>query len=362
MNRSFWKGKKVLVTGHTGFKGSWLSLWLQRIGADVSGYALPPPTTPSLFEIANVSGGMKSIVGDVRDFERMKRVITDHDPEIIIHMAAQSMVRYSYGNPVETYSTNVMGTVNLLEAVRQAGRPRVVVNVTTDKCYENREWVWGYRESDLLGGRDPYSNSKACAEIVTSGFRSSYFRPEEYEVHKVAIASARAGNVLGGGDWTSDQLVPDIIRAFMAEKPVLIRSPKAIRPWQFVLDPLNGYLTLAEHLSNQGATYSEAFNFGPYSDDMKPVSWIVERLSTRWGDGARWEVDGAGHPHEAHFLKLDSTKAREMLSWAPKLALPQAIEWVVEWYRAFHDNKDIRGLTETQIARYETLPGMRSET
>jgi CDP-glucose 4,6-dehydratase len=252
--------------------------------------------------------------------------------------------------------------VNLLEAVRQTGGPRVVVVVTTDKCYENREWIWGYRENDALGGRDPYASSKACAELVTSAFRNSFFPSKDINSHKIAIASARAGNVLGGGDWTRDQLVPDIMKAFMEGKPALIRSPNAIRPWQFVLDTLNGYLTLAEHLYSNADHYSEGFNFGPAVDDVKPVSWVAEHLSNHWGDGARWVVDGADHPHEAHFLKLDSTKAREMLSWAPKLTLPQTVEWVVEWYRAFHENKEMRALTEAQIARYEMLPAFRVET
>ncbi len=353
MNPNFWHGKRVFMTGHTGFKGSWLSLWLQRFGADVVGYALPPPTEPSLFELANVATGMTSLVGDVRDFERLKRALVEHRPEIVLHLAAQSVVRTSYDDPRETYETNVMGTVNLLEAIRLSRGVRSVVNVTTDKCYENREWVWGYREDEPMGGRDPYSNSKGCSELVTSAFRSSFFAPERHADHGVALASARAGNVVGGGDWTRDQLVPDVLRAFSKREPVRLRSPGAVRPWQFVLEPLSGYLSVAERLFQDGPAFASGWNFGPADEDARPVQWIVEALAAQWGAGASWQMDANPHPHEAHFLKLDSSKARKELSWAPRLRLAEALEWVVEWHRAYASGADVRTQTETQIARYE---------
>lgn len=355
MNRNFWQGKCVFLTGHTGFKGSWLSLWLQLLGANVAGYSLQPPTTPSLFELAKVSENMTSLLGDVRDLEGLKKAITQFKPEIIIHMAAQSLVRESYKSPVETYATNVMGTVHLLEAVRQVGGVRVVVNVTSDKCYDNREWVWGYRENDPMGGYDPYSNSKGCAELVTSAYRNSFFHPNEYEKHGVAIATARAGNVIGGGDWATDRLVPDIIRALVAGKTILIRNPKATRPWQHVLEPLNGYLTLAEHLYNQGSMYSEAWNFGPDDADVKPVSWIVEQLLTLWGGDVRWELDQADQAHEAMCLKLDCSKARLKLNWHPKLDLRTALAWIVYWTGSYQSKADMYRVTQSQINQYMEL-------
>jgi len=343
------------MTGHTGFKGSWLSLWLQKRGADLTGFALPPPTSPSLFELADVAKGMRSIIGDIRDFERLRSALADHRPEVIIHMAAQSVVRSSYEDPRETYSTNVMGTVNLFEAVRQLSLPCVIVNVTSDKCYENREWLWGYRESDPMGGHDPYSNSKGCAELVTSSFRASFFSPGDSGKTRVALASARAGNVIGGGDWTRDQLVPDIVRAFIAGKPVAIRSPHAVRPWQFVLEPLDGYLTLAERLAEQGSDFAEAWNFGPYDDDAVPVSFMVETIAKLWGEGARWETEPGEHPHEAGYLKLDISKARNLLVWRPRLRLGEALRWVVDWYKAYQRREDMRERTLSDIARYEDL-------
>ena len=355
MNRAFWKEKRVLVTGHTGFKGSWLSLWLQKLGADVLGYALSPPTQPSLFEVAHVADGMTSITGDVRDLEHLQAVIAEYRPEIIIHMAAQPLVRYSYENPIETYSTNVMGTVNVLEAVRQSESVRVAVCITSDKCYENKEWLWGYRENETVGGRDPYSSSKGCAELVISAYRNSYFPPKEYQHHKVAVASTRAGNVIGGGDWAKDRLIPDIMNAIMENRPVIIRSPNAIRPWQHVLEPLNGYLCLAEQLWVDGPKFAQAWNFGPNSEDAKTVSWIVEYLTSFWGEGARWELDSAQHPHEDNYLKLDCSKARSLLGWAPKLRLSTALEWIAEWYRGYQQNKDMRSLTEEQITRFENI-------
>ncbi len=359
MNRDFWKGKKVLLTGHTGFKGSWLCLWLESLGAEVTGYALPPPTDPSLFVLAEVAKGLDSVTGDVRDLDALLAVVARVRPEIVIHMAAQSVVRYSYEQPVETYSTNVMGTVHLLEALRRVGGPCVVVNVTSDKCYENRGQVWGYRETEPLGGHDPYSNSKACSELVTAAYRRSFFAGEGAGGNGIAVATGRAGNVVGGGDWTQDQLVPDIMRAFAEGRPVRIRNPHAVRPWQFVLEALRGYLSLAESLDADGAAFAEGWNFGPFEEDARPVSWIVERLSTTWGEGARWEADGGAHPHEAELLMLDISKARARLRWSPCLRLEEAIPWIVDWYRAYREGKDVRAVTMAQIERYERLVGLR---
>jgi CDP-glucose 4,6-dehydratase len=352
-SRSFWKGRSVLLTGHTGFKGSWLSLWLDALGANVTGYALEPPTQPSLFEQARVAGVVDSIFADVRDFTRLKAAIDECRPDVIIHMAAQSVVRRGYEDPIETYSSNVMGTVNLLEAVRQLKHPCVFVNVTSDKCYANQEWIWGYRENEPMGGRDPYSNSKGCAELVTTAYRESFFSSAAIKDHGVALASARAGNAVGGGDWTSDQLIPDLVRAFLAGHPCLIRNPSAIRPWQFVLEPLRGYLILAERLAEDPARFASAWNFGPAERDAKPVSWIADELTRLWQGGASWRLDGATHPREAYSLKLDTSKSRTSLDWHPALPLNQALEWIVEWYRAFQAGSDLRSITRTQIERYE---------
>jgi len=353
MNGEFWKGKKVLVTGHTGFKGSWLSLWLQRLEADVVGYALPPPTKPNLFEIAHVVEGMTSIEGDIRDLENLKSIIYRYQPEIVIHMAAQSLVHYSYNNPVETYATNVMGTVNVLEAVRKSESVRVVVCVTSDKCYENKEWLWGYRENEPMGGRDPYSSSKGGAELVIAAYRNSYFPVEMYQRHGVAVASSRAGNVIGGGDWAKDRLIPDIITALIENRPVIIRNPNGIRPWQFVLEPVSGYLLLAEGLWVRGPHFAQSWNFGPNDEEVKPVSWIVEYLTKLWGDGACWELNSVQHPHEDNYLKLDCSKAKGLLGWSPKLRLSTTLEWIVEWYSGYQQKKNMRHLTEAQITSYE---------
>ncbi|MDP3372047.1 MAG: CDP-glucose 4,6-dehydratase [Candidatus Paracaedibacteraceae bacterium] len=349
---TFFRGKKVFLTGHTGFKGGWLSLWLQSMGAQVTGFALQPPTNPSLFEVANVEQGMTSIIGDIRDAEALAKAMREAAPDIVIHMAAQPLVRYSYVNPVETYSTNVMGTVHLLEAVRQTPTVRAVVNVTSDKCYDNKEWVWGYRENEPMGGFDPYSNSKGCAELVASAYRNSFFNPAKYSEHKVALASVRAGNVIGGGDWAADRLIPDILRAISDNKPVVIRSPHAIRPWQHVLEPLSGYLLLAEKLYEQGIAYAEGWNFGPNDEDAKPVQWIVERLTQQWGEGASWVLDGGDHPHEAHYLKLDCSKAKMRLDWQPRWHLEDALGAIIEWHRAHRDGKDMHELTLRQIGKY----------
>jgi CDP-glucose 4,6-dehydratase len=357
MNPDFWKSKKVLITGHTGFKGSWLCLWLQRLGADVTGYALEAPTEPNLFGLSQAGRDMRSVTGDVRDREAFTRIVREQRPEIIIHMAAQTVVRASYDNPFETYETNVMGTVNLFEAVRAADSVRAVVNVTTDKVYENKEWEWAYRENEALGGFDPYSNSKACSELVTSAYRNSFFNTHTSSpvLRPVGIATARAGNVLGGGDWTRDQLVPDIIRACMEHRTVCIRSPHAVRPWQFVLEPLRGYLTLAECLYRDPARFSHAWNFGPADDDAKPVSWIVDALCRMWGGDAGWRLDTDIHRHEANYLKVDSSKAKAHLDWAPRMPLWQTLEFVVEWYKAYDQHQDVRSLTDSHISRYELL-------
>lgn len=348
----FWEGKKILVTGHTGFKGSWLCLWLQSLGAEVAGYALNPPTDPSLFDVARVSEGMKSIIGDVRDIAKLKSVFSNFRPEIVFHMAAQPLVRHSYDDPVETYSTNVMGTVNLFEAVRQTDSVSAVVNVTSDKCYENKEWVWGYRESEPMGGYDPYSNSKGCAELVTAAYRNSFFNPLKYDEHHVAVASARAGNVIGGGDWAVDRLIPDILRAIEKSEPAVIRNPHAIRPWQHVLEPLSGYLCLAQKLYGSGKDFAEGWNFGPSDNDARPVEWIVEAMVESWGNGASWKLDGGNHPHEAHYLKLDCSKARMKLGWHPRWGLGTTLEKIIEWHRAYLDSRDMKDFTMKQIEAY----------
>jgi CDP-glucose 4,6-dehydratase len=355
MNPLFWGGKKVFLTGHTGFKGSWLSLWLQQLGAEVTGYALPPPTNPSLFEVAHVAQGMKSIIGDIRDGVMLNNAMREAAPDIVIHMAAQPLVRRSYVDPVETYSTNVMGTVHLLEAVRQTPSVRAVVNVTTDKCYENKEWVWGYRESEPMGGFDPYSSSKGCAELVTAAYRNSFFNPDKYSQHQVSLATARAGNVIGGGDWAVDRLIPDILAAFEKAQPVVIRNPHATRPWQHVLEPLRGYLALAEKLYTDGTAFAEAFNFGPKSDDAQPVEWIVKQLAQKWANGASWQIDAGDHPHEANYLKLDISKAGHRLNWQPVMRLDQALSLIVDWAREKRIGTDMRSFTQTQIQAYQAL-------
>jgi CDP-glucose 4,6-dehydratase len=355
-DRGFWKGRRVFVTGHTGFKGSWLALWLESLGAKATGYALEPPTQPNLFERAHVADAIEHIHGDVRDFAKLKAELARCRPEVVLHLAAQSVVKRGYEDPIETYSSNVMGSVNLFEAIRQLGQPCVIVNVTSDKCYANNEWAWGYRENEPMGGKDPYSNSKGCAELVTTAFRESYFQAETHDRHRVALASARAGNAIGGGDWTYNQLIPDLMRAFLAKEPCLIRSPYSIRPWQFVLEPLRGYLVLAERLARDPARHAAGWNFGPVDSDAKPVQWIADELVRLWGAGAAWTRDGAVHQREANFLKLDISKAGAGLNWRPALPLAQALEWIVEWYRAFGENANVRALTQTQIARYEARP------
>lgn len=356
MDNRFWQGKRVLITGHSGFKGGWLSLWLQSMGAEVSGYALTPPTTPSLFEVASVAKGMAgSQFSDIRDLEALKAAFMEFQPEIVFHMAAQPLVRLSYQQPVETYATNVLGTVHVLEAVRSTPGIRAVVNITTDKCYENHEWVWGYRETDPMGGHDPYSSSKGCAELVASAYRSSFFNEKDYGNHGVALASVRAGNVIGGGDWAADRLIPDMIRAFSQGEAVIIRSPHAIRPWQHVLEPLRGYLMLAQKLWQDGPKFAEGWNFGPSDEDAKPVQWIVQKLAEQWGEGATWRLDDRPQPHEATYLKLDCSKAKTRLEWHPRWDLETALQRIVEWYQAFACGEDMRAVTLEQINEYAHL-------
>ena len=352
MPLQFWAGKRVFLTGHTGFKGSWLSLWLQSMGAHVTGFALPPPTTPSLFEVACVADGMQSIIGDVRDLASLQKAMMDANPEIVIHMAAQALVRYSYLAPVETYSINVMGSVHLLEAVRATPSVKAVVNVTSDKCYENREWVWGYREDEPMGGFDPYSNSKGCAELISAAYRNSYFPAARYGEHGVALATVRAGNVIGGGDWAEDRLIPDVMRAIAKGHSVKIRSPDSMRPWQHVLEPLSGYLLLAQRLFEQGPAFAEGWNFGPSDEDARPVGWIVEQLMQSWGDGASWSLDSGERPHEAHYLKLDCAKAKSRLGWQPRWPLVDTLNKIVDWQKQYVQGADMKMVTLSQIKAY----------
>lgn len=353
---NFWRNKRVFLTGHTGFKGGWLALWLASKGAVVRGYALDPATEPNFFTEACVAEGVEDIRGDIRDAARFEPALREFQPEVVFHMAAQPLVRASYDDPIGTYETNVIGTARVLDAVRRTPSVRAVVSVTTDKCYENKEWLWGYRESDPLGGYDPYSSSKACAEIVSAAYRQSYFSRDRYSSHRCAVATARAGNVIGGGDWSTDRLIPDIVRSFVTGDPVLIRRQHAIRPWQHVLEPLAGYLALAERLCGENATeFATAFNFGPSDEDAQPVGWIVERMVSLWGQGATWKLDPEPGVHEANYLKLDASRARALLGWKPRLRLEQALGWLVEWYHASQQGSDMRTLSLEQIARYEQI-------
>lgn len=351
-DKNFWKDKKVFVTGHTGFKGSWLCLWLHALGSKVTGYALTPPTNPSLFELCAVDTLMNSVICDIRDLKSLEEAVHLSQAEIIIHMAAQSLVRESYKNPVETYFVNVMGTVNLLEVTKNCSSVKAVVNVTTDKCYENREWYWAYRENESLGGYDPYSTSKACSELITAAYRNSFFNLKKYDKHAVGVASARAGNVIGGGDWAADRLIPDCVRALLAGGKIIIRNPAAVRPWQHVLEPLSGYLILAQKLYENGPGYAGAWNFGPDDRDVKPVEWIVKKICEKWGESASYKVDKGEHPHEAHYLRLDCSKAKEELGWHPKWNLEKAIDAVIEWTRTYKKKANLRKVCLEQIEKY----------
>lgn len=346
----FWRGRKVLLTGHTGFKGAWLSCWLGELGAEVTGLALATETKPNMFDL--VSPRIRSVIGDVRDAELVARVVRESRPEVVIHMAAQALVRRSYRDPIETYATNVMGTVHVLEAIRKHGAEvRSVVVVTSDKCYENREWIWGYKETDPMGGHDPYSNSKGCSELVTASYRSSFF-----ETGGVRLGSARAGNVIGGGDWSEDRLIPDIMKSCMAGQEVVIRNPHAIRPWQHVLEPLSGYLALAEQLATGDREIACGWNFGPYEADVKTVEQIVSHVAEIW-DGVRWRrqdsADSANAVHEAKYLKLDSSQARALLNWKPRLNVNEALSWTVDWYKSYlRDPNSVADKTRQQISQY----------
>ncbi len=348
VNPEFWKGKKVFLTGHTGFKGSWLSMWLQAMGAQTKGYSLEETvSTPALFKTANVAQDMESEIGDIRNLDAIQKSMQVFNPDILIHMAAQPLVRLSYINPVDTYSTNVMGTVNVLEAARKCTNLKAIVSVTTDKCYENKEWVWGYRENEPMGGHDPYSNSKGCTELVSSAYRNSFFNDK----NTANLATARAGNVIGGGDWAKDRLIPDILNAFQEKKPVIIRNPMATRPWQHVLEPLSGYLILAESLYKDSG-YDEAWNFGPGDQDCKPVGYILNQMVNLWGQGASWENDKGTNPHEAGLLKLDCSKAYARLKWQPKWSVDYTLGKIISWHKAWLEGSDMRTLCLKEIEEY----------
>lgn len=352
IDRKFWEKRRVFLTGHTGFKGSWLSLWLHALGAEVTGYALNPPTEPSLHMLSGAAGLLHGITADVRDGERLAAAMKEAAPEVVLHMAAQPLVRESYLNPVETYSTNVLGTVNVLEAARGCASIRAVVNVTSDKCYENKEWVWGYRENDRLGGHDPYSSSKACAELVTAAYRDSFFGTEGNRADGAGVASARSGNVIGGGDWAKHRLVPDVVRALLKGEKVLVRNPASSRPWQHVLEPLGGYLLLAQRLAEDPGRYAGAWNFGP-DEEARPVEWVVRTLCGKWDPGASYDIDRTAHPHEARHLRLDCSRARAELGWRPRWNLDRAIDMVIAWTHAYREGGDITGICLAQIEEYE---------
>jgi CDP-glucose 4,6-dehydratase len=352
---SLWRNRRVFLTGHTGFKGGWMALWLTQMGAKVCGYSLAPPSEPSLFEVARIGERLNHIEGDIRDLPRLQAAMQNFAPEVVFHLAAQSLVRRSYVEPVLTYATNVMGTVNVFESMRQTASVRAAVLITTDKCYENREWQWGYREEDRLGGRDPYSNSKACAELVSAAYRDSYFPPAKLATHGVAIATARAGNVIGGGDWALDRLIPDLIRGFAAGEQVAVRNPFAIRPWQHVLEPIRGYMQLAERLLERDASFASAWNFGPADEDARPVEWIASEMAKQWSPDSSWAIDEGVHPHESTYLKLDCARAHNLLGWRPALGLSSALQLIVEWFKKWQAGSDMQQITLDQIAAYQRL-------
>lgn len=348
VNSAFWNNKKVFLTGHTGFKGSWLSLWLQSMGSIVKGYSLNVNTNPSLFKEAKVDLEMDSEIGDIRDLDKLKSSMSKFNPDILIHMAAQPLVRLSYRNPIETYSTNVMGTANVLEAARSCNNLKSIVSVTSDKCYENKEIQRGYKEHEPMGGHDPYSSSKGCTELVTSAYSRSFYNDD----NTAFIASARAGNVIGGGDWSEDRLIPDILRAFQESKPVIIRNPESTRPWQHVLEPLSGYLLLAQSLYIDGKNYNGGWNFGPIDEDCKSVSWILNEMVKIWGGDSKWKLDLDNNPHEANFLKLDCSKAASKLKWLPKWRLRESLELIVDWHKVFISGGNIKRQCLMEINKY----------
>lgn len=348
VNSKFWKGKKVFITGHTGFKGSWLSLWLQSMGAEIKGFSLAPRTLPSLYYEANVGEKMESVFGDIRDKDFVLDSMRQFNPDVVFHMAAQPLVRASYREPIDTYSTNIMGTIHVLEGARYCSNLRAIVNVTTDKCYANNEWDWGYRENEPMGGFDPYSSSKACSELVTNAYRSSFLKKSG-----IAVATARAGNVIGGGDWSEDRLIPDILNAFVNKEPVVIRNPNSIRPWQHVLEPLSGYLILAEKLYINGHPFAEGWNFGPYDQDVQPVLWIVEKMTSDWNHKEKWKIDSDEQPHEANYLKLDISKAKNHLGWMPSWDLTVAIDKIIKWHKSWISGTNAQALCLRQINEFQ---------
>jgi CDP-glucose 4,6-dehydratase len=346
IDKDFWQGKRVFLTGHTGFKGSWLSLWLSSLGAEVKGYALNPPTSPSLFNEAKVSSIIDSQIGDIRDQNALHESMTGFSPDILIHMAAQSLVRYSYEAPIETYEVNVIGTAKVLEVARSCPNLKAIVNITTDKCYENDGRSEGYKENDPMGGHDPYSSSKGCSELVTSAYRRSFLQEQG-----VGLASVRAGNVIGGGDWADDRLIPDILRSFEKNEPVVIRNPKATRPWQHVLEPLSGYLILAQKLYKNQEEYAEGWNFGPNEQDVKPVDWILDKMIAKWLSSS-WKLDTNSNPHEAGFLKLDISKAKLKLGWKPIWGLAYTLEKIIIWHQAWLNKEGIQAVCLAEIEEY----------
>ena len=353
-DKNFWKAKKVFITGHTGFKGSWLCIWLRLLEAEIAGYSLCPPTNPSMYEQCNINKIVNtSTIADVTNYSLLNKNMLEAKPDVVIHMAAQALVGEGYENPRETYSTNVLGTVNVLESVKNCNSVKAVLIVTSDKCYENNEWFWSYRENDPLGGYDPYSSSKACAEIVTSAYRNSFFHPDNYSKHGVAIASARAGNVIGGGDWAKDRLIPDCIRSLLKNKEIVVRNPHAVRPWQYVLEPLSGYLLLTQKLFEHGVEFGNAWNFGPNNEDAKTVEWVVEKICKKWSSDARFKISEGKQLHEANYLKLDCSKTKAKLGWHPQWNIEKSIDKIIEWVRNYKQGNDLFEICSRQIDDFD---------